>query len=557
MTMHMKILDLVIGSEIWKSTRTQYKVASEAPAMMGADPNFTRSDLLRLKSTGIEREISEWTEKFIFKRGHETEAKARPITEALIGDKLYPICGVREVDGLMLLATFDGITAPIYDLHWEHKQFNKELFAIVQAEGELPPKIYWQLEHQLLVNGNDSCIFSCSDGTEKNYAQMEYVSRPNRRAELIAGWKLFDRDLEAYVHEADLPVIVGEVIPALPPLDVEVLSEVKHSNLTLYKANITDYLSRINEDLQTDHDFATAKNIVKFLKERESEISLIEKKILEGSTTTGETMRTLQHVFESVRTKRLTLDRLVVEQDKTRRAEALTAGKTEWAQYRLEVESSIKPYRLPHIEETFVTAVRNKRTLATYREAVKNEVARLKIAADVWKQNITENIVATEFTEEYRFLFNDMQELIVKEKEALVAIAQQRITNYKAEQDKKVKEAAAALVAKQAEQEQAAQEQAAQATPKKAPVQMEPPVSPIRGSVVGTRLGTQTAAPVYNTAYSEDYLDLAPAAYEIVTAVAVAFSVDNETALEWIAKMNVNEARTALAQAARKGARVS
>lgn len=558
--MAMQILDLEIGSPEWRAIRTKYKVASEAPAMMGADPNFKRSDLLHLKSTGVEREISEWTEKFVFKRGHETEAAARPIAEENIGDDLYPVVGVNEVDGLQMLASFDGLTMPLHDLHWEHKQFNESLFAIVQEQGELPPRIYWQLEHQLAVNENDECLFSVSDGTKERYAEMRYRSRPERRKELIAGWKLFDRDLAAYKHEDDLPALVGEVITELPPLDVEVLSEVKRSNLAVYKANVVDFLDRINEDLQTDHDFATAKNVVTFLKEREREIAHIEKRILEGSSTTGETMRTIAQLKEAVRQKRLTLDRLVVDQDKSRRAELLTAGKTEWSQYRLDVEAEIAPYRLPAIEDNFAGAVRNRRTLATYREAVKNEVARLKIAADVLKDKITANIAAIEFTSEFQFLFNDMQELIAKDQEALVAIAHQRIAAYQAEQDAKVKAAAEALAAKTKAEEDAKAAEQAKAKP-------AAPVAPVKpdfishtqtrapGAVIGTRAGN-VAKPATIRYATVPQDDLAPPAHDIITAVAVAFSVDNATALEWIAGINIDSARAMIAQQP-KGAKVS
>ena len=185
--MTMQILNLVQGSDEWKAIRGQFCVASEAPVIMGASPNMKRDELLHLKSTGVEREVNEWVEKFIFKKGHEVEALARPIAEERLADDLFALTAINEVAGLKLLASYDGITAPLYDMHWEHKQFNKELYELVVSGGELEGKHFWQLEHQLLVNGNASCIFAVSDGTEEKYAELEYPSRPERRERLMFG----------------------------------------------------------------------------------------------------------------------------------------------------------------------------------------------------------------------------------------------------------------------------------------------------------------------------------------------------------------------------------
>src|SRR5687768_1092377 len=159
MTAQMKILKgLVPGSDLWKEIRGKYLCASEAPIMMGASPNMTREELLNAKTSGAEQEVSRWME-IIFDQGHEAEALARPIAEERLSDDLHALVGVREIAGLQILASFDGLTLPTYDMHWECKQRNAELWAIVEAKGELTAKHYWQLEHQLAVNGNSFCIF--------------------------------------------------------------------------------------------------------------------------------------------------------------------------------------------------------------------------------------------------------------------------------------------------------------------------------------------------------------------------------------------------------------
>lgn len=578
MTMQMKVLNLVIGSPEWKEIRGKYKVASEAPAMMGADPNFKRSDLLRLKSTGIEREINEWVQAFVFKKGHETEAKARPIAEARLGDNLYPLCIVNEVEGLQVLASYDGITSPMYDLHWEHKQFNKELFATVQAEGELPPKIYWQLEHQLLVNGNDLCLFAVSDGTETNYAEMEYHSRPERRAQLIAGWKLFDKDLAAYVPEEIQPVVVGEVIKDLPALHVEVVSEVRKSNLAVYRANMLDFVANINEDLQTDQDFATAKNVVKFLEDKEKELATITKKILDGSDSTSELMRSLTQLHETMRTKRLALNTLVTTEEQNRKAEVIIALKSEWHEYYAQLNSELPANaKMPEISPDFAKAVKARKTLATYKEAARNELVRAKIEADNWKDHIADNLaMVNALAAEHMFLFNDLHSLLLKDKEALEAIAKNRINEHKIKDEAKIKAAADRIAAENerkrkededkriaaeaAEASRKAQEAPRAPTPTATPARAASvTAAPVQGRLIpASPAPTQTATPAmsdrrtstvsYSLHKQAPMAKLSPPDSDIITAVAIAFNVDNATALDWIANINIAEARRLASQ---------
>src|SRR5690554_6142299 len=148
MTAQMKVLNLVQGSSEWKAIRGEYAVASEAPVIMGDSPHTRRDELLHMKKTGDEKEVNAWVERFVFSRGHETEALACPIAEDRLGEELYPVTGIREVEGLKLLASFDGITAPLYDDSWEHKTLNEKLREFFEsgAPAESLPLMYaWQL----------------------------------------------------------------------------------------------------------------------------------------------------------------------------------------------------------------------------------------------------------------------------------------------------------------------------------------------------------------------------------------------------------------------------
>lgn len=439
----MQILNLEQGSDEWKEVRKRYKVASEAPVIMGASPNIKRDELLLLKSTGLDREINKWVEEFVFKKGHETEALARPIAEAVNDEEFYPLVGVNTVDGLELLASFDGITAPGYRLHWEHKQMNKELFGLVTGDAALPPKIYWQLEHQLLVNGNDHCVFAVSDGTEENYAQCFYESVPERRAQLIEGWKLFDKDLETYVHQELVQKVEGKTIKELPALVVEISGQVKSSNLATYQDYALTFIASVNKNLQTDQDFADADNVVKFCERVEKELVVTKKQVLAQAISVNEVLNTIDYISEEHRKTRLLLEKLITTEKENRKREIIQFAVSEFNAFMVECENKLplEPHRIlmPKTSVDFAGAGKGKRTLDTYRSAVNDALANAKINANVLLLKIKLNIAAlNKLAANHQFLFSDIQSLIDKDADAFTAIVKMRIAEYEAKEKERI-----------------------------------------------------------------------------------------------------------------------
>lgn len=458
--MAMQILNVAQGSDEWKAIRGNYCVASEAPVIMGDSPHMKRDELLRLKSSGTEREFSEWVEKFILKRGHDVEAAARPIAEAILDEELYALVGVNEVAGLSVLSSFDGLTAPLYDNHWEHKQFNKELFELVSTGGELWPQHYWQLEHQLLTNGNDSCIFAVSDGTEQNYAQVTYHSRPERRASLIEGWKLFLQDLANYVYREPEVKPAAAVIKDLPALVIDISGEVKSSNLVVYKNNALDFVKNIKTVLNTDQDFADADGVVKFCERVEKELELAKGQILAKASSIDEVMRTVDQLKEEFRQKRLHLQKLIEKEKEARKNEILTEARNAWQSHIQTINQTLAPIKLPEIQVDFVGAAKGKRTTETFRSAVNDELTRARIEANRIANHIDVNLaLLREIATEFMFLFADMQQLVLKDKDAVEAIANQRITQHLIVKQKEVEAAALRIAQEEAQKRIAAAKQ--------------------------------------------------------------------------------------------------
>jgi len=115
---------LVQGSKEWLDLRAGYFTASEAPAMLGLSKYKSRADLVREKATGIVPEVDDATQRR-FNAGHAAEEKMRAWAEKHVGDDLYPVVGVETVNGLPLLASFDGLTMDEVT-PWENKLWNAE-----------------------------------------------------------------------------------------------------------------------------------------------------------------------------------------------------------------------------------------------------------------------------------------------------------------------------------------------------------------------------------------------------------------------------------------------
>lgn len=453
----MITLDLIQGSQEWRAKRQECYTASEASAMMGASKYQTRDQLLAAKSTGIVEEI-DGAKQRLFQRGHDAEAINRPAVEALIGQELYPVTGFSEIEGLPLLASFDGITMD-ETIIFEHKLSSQNLIASIK-NGELEPHYYWQLEQQLLVSGAEKAIFVCGDETGIA-ATIEYVPVPGRKEQLIAGWKLFDKDLESYAHQEVAQKVEGKTIKELPALVVEISGEVKSSNLAIYQDYALSFIASVNKNLQTDQDFADADNVVKFCERVEKELVVAKKQVLAQAISVNEVLNTIDYISEEHRKTRLLLSKLIESEKESRKREIIQFATTEFKAFMVERENKLplEPHKIlmPKITPDFAGAGKGKRTLDTYRSAVNDALAKAKIDATIVLQKILLNIAQlNKLAVNHQFLFNDAQSLIDKDADAFAAIVKMRIADYdKAIEEEAKREAEAAKAAAQAAAEQA------------------------------------------------------------------------------------------------------
>ena len=429
----MIIHHVVQGSPEWLALRAKFKTASEAPAMMGESKQIKRTDLLNAKKTGLDRDVSWWVQTFLFDKGHEAEALARPILEASIGEDLFPVVGT-EGD---LLASMDGMTL-LGETLFEHKMWNEQLAADVRA-GTLTPHYYWQLEQQLLVSGAEKVIFVCSDGTEQNFVFMEYTPVPGRADQLLRGWKQFDIDLETHELSTEAPsIVVGKAPDELPALRIELTGMVTASNLIVFETSALAVIDAVKTELKTDQDFADAKKAVKWCADVESAVKEAKKQALSQTATIADLFSSLDRVSAHARETRLKVDKLVAAQELLVKSGIKQKGEQALAEHIAGINKTLGKVTLPHIASDFAGAMKNKRTIASLQDAVDTELARAKIEASKAADDIRLNLGSlAELAVDHVFLFNDVQQLVMKANDDLVLLINSRIAEHKRVEEEK------------------------------------------------------------------------------------------------------------------------
>lgn len=471
----MKVHNVIQGSPEWLQLRATAFTASEAPAMMGCGPYMTRTELLNQKHTGLAAEVNAATQR-LFDNGHATEAQFRPFAEDIIGDDLYPVTGSIEMDGMTLLASFDGLTMD-YGIGYEHKLWSEANVRAIEDTGEPPIYHCWQMEQQMLVSGAEHILFATSDGTADKSAVCRYFSKPERRAALIAGWKQFAADLANYV-----PSIVTEAKPTgkapdtLPALRIEVTGMVTASNLAEFKETALAAIRSVNRELTSDQDFADAEQSVKWCEEVETRLKAAKEHALSQTASIDQLFKTIDDISAEARKVRLELDKLVKARKEELRGQIVRAAQEKLSSHVSKLNDRIGWINgcpvLSVAQADFAGAVKGKRSLASIQDAVDTELAKAKIAVSEVAGRMEANIKSLKGdAHDWGFLFPDLAAVASKPAEDFANLLAARIGTHKqAEEQRRAREAEAAAKAAQVVQQAAAPVAPAPVVAQKAPV---------------------------------------------------------------------------------------
>ena len=560
---------LVPGTPEWDQHRAACFNASDAATMLDMSPYKSRSELIREVATGSRPDVSPELQRR-FDDGHRFEAAVRPLAERLIGEELFtPIMSV-EIDGMRLSASFDGLTMGD-DIAWEHKTLNKELDSHL-SKGIVPVQYHPQLEQQLLVSGADRVLFMASAGTEETALYAWYESDPKLRERIIAGWKQFAKDVASYKPEAPTAVIVPAPVMDLPAVSVQIAGTLNVlSNLPDFEERARAFIAKMNPAPETDQDFADAEAEVKALKNAEAQLDAAEDSALAQISVVDQMRKHKAMLSELLRGTRLARDKLVKDRKDFVRAKIQSDAVALIQAHAGELHARLGGLYLPPIQHDVAGAMKGKKTMSSLKDAAASAVAQWKIEADRVAALIEKNL-ATLREKGHAFLFRDIKELVLKDPEAVAAIADQRIAQHEAEQKAKAEAAAEAEREKIRREEQAKAEREAsskveaeerarrEAAAEEARKQLETTVDKMERAAEefgGTgnvdvpetddsRPAPAVVAPVavaQKTGGMDTYAELRkpirPSDEEIISLVEVHFGVSRAVAVGWLRTMNL------------------
>ena len=436
----MQILKLIQGSPEWHSFRQTHFGASEAASMLGLSKQLSRNDLLLYKSTGKSKEYSDWVQKNILDYGHEIEAKARELFEKEIDDDLYTVTCSED----FLSASCDGLTMD-GSIAFEHKQYNKELVDFIDTNERLPDTHMPQCQQILMVTRAKKVIFVCSDGTENNRSIIEIFPDQSWFDRIRAGWNQFKIDLANFQPKELAEKPEPEAIMQLPTLSIQIKGEVTVSNLPQFKEAAETFISNIKTDLKTDEDFVQAEATVKFCGDTEARLDAAKAQAIGQTASIDELMRTIDHIKESIRQKRLTLEKSVKTQKESIKTKIINDAYELCAEHQCNISTEFIKINFvslaPISRLSFETVCKNKRTLASLHNAVDTEVAAIKIKLDELAGIVRRNL---RHLPEDLSLFRDLQSIITKPEDDFKLLVESRLAEQKRKQEEAEQRAIAA-----------------------------------------------------------------------------------------------------------------
>lgn len=457
--------NLLQGSAEWHAFRRQHYTASDAPSMLGISPHKTRAELLREKATGIAPEVTPAQQRG-FDLGHELEAAARPVAEAIVGEELYPVVGSAG----KLAASFDGLTM-LGDTAFEHKTLNQSLrYEWDEARGDHLPEHYRaQMEQQLLVSGAERALFMASeraaDGTLIS-KHCWYASDPAMRERITAGWAQFERDLQNWQPEAAPATVQAAPVPSLPAVVVQVRgSPTVSGNLSAFGDALRAFIARIPARPETDQEFAAADAACKTLKKAEDALEQAESSALAQISDVEAMRRAVADLRSLARSTRLATEKLVKAEKEARKTARVMQARQQFAQRVQELQGQVQGICLRVSEPDWAGAIKGLSSLASIDEKLTAALLAGQAEAEAAARRVAENLKQLDAVPEYALLFADRAELVHKDAETLALIIAQRIEAYRRQQEQQA--------ARQA-QEAAAQAAAAAASP----AQPEPTPAP-------------------------------------------------------------------------------
>jgi predicted phage-related endonuclease len=442
----MKQHNFLQGSPEWHAYRATARNASDAPAMLGCSPYQTRQQLLHSLHTGMRPEVDASLQRR-FDDGHAIEAAQRGAAEVIVGDDLSPLVGSEEVDGVLLSASFDGLTM-MEDIGYECKTLNDVLRSSLPNPGPedndaaaLPKAYRVQMEQQTAVSGAERILFVAASKDGTDVRRCWYYPDAALRAEIIAGWKQLEVDLAYYTAPAAVEKVVAEPVQALPAVAVQVTGElVLRDNFKVFETALRDFLEhRLIREPKTDQDFADLDVQIKAMKGAEAALDAAEGQMLAQIQSVDQAKKTKDMLAKLVRDNRLMAEKLLASEKERRRGEIVAGGIKAIQAHIDSLNERLGGRYMPTILADFAGGIKGLKSLASMEDKVATELARLKIGANEIADKIQANLAhLREHAADYRALFPDTLTIVQKAPEDLQSLVAARIAEHRASEEKRL-----------------------------------------------------------------------------------------------------------------------
>lgn len=233
---------------------------------------------------------------------------------------------------------------------------------------------------------------------------------------------------------------VIEVV-SLPELSIKLVGKVASSNLVEYKKTALEFIESINTDLKTDDDFIEADKAIKFCANAEKALKKAKEQALSETSDIALLFETVDELIASLSGKRLPLTKLAKTRKDAIKDTAIDNANKALTSHLNDLATDIKPILLPWIESGFIASVKGLKTVKSIKAAINKRLSECKAKADGYKKHISFNLVSlSELASEHRFLFNDLQQIIMNDHNHFSLIVRTRVSEYVVEEKRKADE---------------------------------------------------------------------------------------------------------------------
>jgi hypothetical protein len=169
-------------------------------------------------------------------------------------------------------------------------------------------------------------------------------------------------------------------------------------------------------------------------------VRLIKEQSLQKTASIAEAMRTMDDLAEAMRAKRLYLNKHVSERKLAIRDEIRLEGVKAFAAHIAALNERLgKPY-MPDVKADFAGAMRNKRTVASLREAINKTLLDGKLESNAIADKIAANLKVLEERKAHAALFADAHTLVQMDPQGFAAVVENRIREHEAKEAKRLED---------------------------------------------------------------------------------------------------------------------